>query len=594
MAIADEPWRHRALSDDDDARIHAVLGRAPSALEVSFFGAVRAGRHDHEQARRLLTLLPTQGPNVMRIPGQPDRAVDLGNGMAAVFRPCHTPDDNATAAREIGTLGARPIGAVFGLGIAPKDRLVRPSTISAGDRLILISATTEPGDPASRDLLTDACLTLHEQRVVVAIRSLGIGGLAAATAEIARLGNVGVQLDLRALSSPDIMLGDRHDHVCALVMPGLADELFGILRGSSLDVTAIGTVTETGRVVVTNGETTLCDVPLHTLVDDAPPLPVDAPPTDTPSDPPVLDLRDVSDIPPQELAPTLQALLAARSLPAGPAGATLSLPENEIIAIATAAGGNARYLELDLYQGSRQAVAEAAQKVAGTGGRPLGLSIRLRPAHATATGPVVRGVSEACRALRLPVISARVDHQVSGPMIACVGVVDDAEILMTHHWRVGDDIWLVGSDEAALGGSALLSTVRGMVAGPAPKVRLDDERNLLQVLQVIAVSGYGAAVRHVGAGGLAVTLATMALESELGAHVATVPEHGRLDRTWFGEGGARAVVALGPQHDDQIRLLCDEWELVCHRIGHVSGADHLRLTKEAVIPLASLRKADPA
>ena len=127
MPIAQDQWRQVALSDTEYGHILELLGREPSPVELGMFGAMWSEHCGYKHSRPLLKTLPTDAPWVLQGPGENAGAVDLGNGLAAVFKvESHNhpsavePYEGAATGvggivRDIFTMGARPVAILDGL-----------------------------------------------------------------------------------------------------------------------------------------------------------------------------------------------------------------------------------------------------------------------------------------------------------------------------------------------------------------------------------------------------------------------------------------------------------------------------------------------
>jgi phosphoribosylformylglycinamidine synthase subunit PurL len=120
-----------ALSEDEYRLIVQKLGRAPNAVELGIFGAMWSEHCGYKNSRPLLRLFPTTGPRVAQGPGENAGAVDIGDGMVAVFKiESHNhpsavePYEGAATGvggivRDIFTMGARPIAILDSLRFGP-------------------------------------------------------------------------------------------------------------------------------------------------------------------------------------------------------------------------------------------------------------------------------------------------------------------------------------------------------------------------------------------------------------------------------------------------------------------------------------------
>ena len=112
--------RH-GLNDEEYQRIVKSLGREPSLTELGIFSVMWSEHCSYKSSRVHLRTLPTTGPRVLQGPGENAGAVDIGEGLAAVFKiESHNhpsfiePYQGAATGvggiiRDIFTMGARPI-----------------------------------------------------------------------------------------------------------------------------------------------------------------------------------------------------------------------------------------------------------------------------------------------------------------------------------------------------------------------------------------------------------------------------------------------------------------------------------------------------
>ncbi len=120
-----------ALSEDEYRLIIEKLGRAPNAVELGMFGAMWSEHCGYKNSRPLLRLFPTEGPRIAQGPGENAGAVDIGDGLVAVFKiESHNhpsavePYEGAATGvggivRDIFTMGARPVAILDSLRFGP-------------------------------------------------------------------------------------------------------------------------------------------------------------------------------------------------------------------------------------------------------------------------------------------------------------------------------------------------------------------------------------------------------------------------------------------------------------------------------------------
>src|SRR6266542_2771037 len=124
--------RH-GLKPDEYARIVTSLGREPTLTELGIFSVMWSEHCSYKSSRMHLRKLPTEGPRVLQGPGENAGAVDIGDGLAAVFKiESHNhpsfiePYQGAATGvggiiRDIFTMGARPIALMNSLRFGEMD-----------------------------------------------------------------------------------------------------------------------------------------------------------------------------------------------------------------------------------------------------------------------------------------------------------------------------------------------------------------------------------------------------------------------------------------------------------------------------------------
>jgi phosphoribosylformylglycinamidine synthase subunit PurL len=123
-----------ALNQDEYRAIVRLLGREPNEVELGMFGALWSEHCSYKTSRALLGQLPTEGPHVLQGPGENAGAVDIGDGLAVVFKiESHNhpsaiePYQGAATGvggilRDVFAMGARPIAILDALRFGPLDR----------------------------------------------------------------------------------------------------------------------------------------------------------------------------------------------------------------------------------------------------------------------------------------------------------------------------------------------------------------------------------------------------------------------------------------------------------------------------------------
>jgi phosphoribosylformylglycinamidine synthase len=133
MTVAETPERLHGLTPSEYDLVIAALDRAPNEVELGMFGAMWSEHCAYKHSRALLARLPTDGARVLVGPGENAGALDIGDGLAVVFKvESHNhpsavePYQGAATGvggiiRDIFTMGARPIALLNSLRFGPLE-----------------------------------------------------------------------------------------------------------------------------------------------------------------------------------------------------------------------------------------------------------------------------------------------------------------------------------------------------------------------------------------------------------------------------------------------------------------------------------------
>ncbi len=137
-AITPQLVASHGLKPDEYERILQLIGRVPTFTELGIFSAMWNEHCSYKSSRLHLRNLPTKAPWVIQGPGENAGVIDIGDGMACVFKmESHNhpsfiePYQGAATGvggilRDVFTMGARPIACLnllrFGAPEHPKTR----------------------------------------------------------------------------------------------------------------------------------------------------------------------------------------------------------------------------------------------------------------------------------------------------------------------------------------------------------------------------------------------------------------------------------------------------------------------------------------
>jgi len=472
------------------------------------------------------------------------------------------------------------------------------------------------GDPFTEKLLLEASLELIASGHIVAIQDMGAAGLTSSSAEMAARGGVGVEIDLSkvptrepGMTPYELLLSESQERMLVVAKPDRIKEIQAIAAKWELTATPIGKVTADGMYRCTWQGKVVVEIPGQKLVDDAPVYYPEAQ-----EDPAVAKLRASTPHAARSYTPSnaLLTLLDHPSVaskkwvfeqydstvqagtvipPGGDAGVLRVRHEDFGIAVKTDC--NSRYVRLDPYEGGKATVAEAARNVACTGARPLGITDCLnfgspdRPAVFYQFREACRGIADACRALGTPVTGGNVSFYNESPtgavdptpVVGMIGLLTRADRAVPSHARSpGDTLFVLGETRAELGGSAYWEVCQEFMGGQPPRVDLEAEKGLIELLVTGAERGLFHSAHDCSHGGLGIALAEVAiggpyqahgfgLDLDLTPHAARLTSHELL----FSESHGRAVVTCAPERAGAVQALAGELGVPLLRAGSVGG-----------------------
>jgi len=134
LLVTKEVIQQHGLTEGEFQKIVEILGREPNLTELGMFSVMWSEHCSYKSSRIHLKKLPTTGPRVVQGPGENAGAVDIGDGLVAVFKmESHNhpsfiePYQGAATGvggilRDIFTMGARPIALLDSLRFGLLDR----------------------------------------------------------------------------------------------------------------------------------------------------------------------------------------------------------------------------------------------------------------------------------------------------------------------------------------------------------------------------------------------------------------------------------------------------------------------------------------
>ncbi len=496
------------------------------------------------------------------------------------------------------------------------------STESEPDR-----PTVQVGDPFTEKLLLEASLEVMKAGLVVGIQDMGAAGLTSSSFEMAHRAGTGLEINLDSIptresgmTAYELLLSESQERMLLVTKPESLEALEAIFKKWDLHAEVIGRVVEGNRVLMTKNGEQVVDLPIDLVTDP----PMAERPKLAPS-----DLRqrwfidrngmlsasleskfrmlfedlNFSDVSP--LTEQYDSMVGNRTL-GGTDDDSAVLRVRDIegknVRLAVTTDCNPRVCWLWPREGGRRAVAEAATNLAVRGAEPIGITDCLNfgspenPEVMWQFEECIEGISEACEALKIPVVSGNVSfyNDTDGkpiyptPMIGMVGLFNDNEKLPHSVFYSSQlEIALVGLVEGGLGGSALAAQWFKRDCGQPEETDLPVLERMMKFCQKLRKKRPEYAAHDISDGGLVSASLEMAFRSpikDIGFDI-NIPFGSEVDRFLFGETVPRIIVAYDPGDRTEIESMANHSGVKFTVIGQTSESDLFQVRQGGAIVL---------
>lgn len=412
--------------------------------------------------------------------------------------------------------------------------------------------TVQVGDPFAEKNLLEACLELFKYDYIVGIQDMGAAGLTSSSFEMAGKSGSGMRLELdkvpmreSQMNPYELMLSESQERMLICAKKGCEDKVLEIFQKWEVDVAIIGEVTNSGQMELYWFGKQCAQIPIAPLSENAPMLdrPLQA---TTRENGKAKDLQ--TSLSPQKIFELLLSSVEVSDkkwvysqydstvqtntiVSCGQGDGSVIRIKGTNLALAMSVQCNMRYCYLNPYEGARLSVASAGRKCATRGAVPKAISDCLNfgspnnPQVMWEFAQVCEGIKSACEALNTPVVSGNVSlhNQSDGvdiyptPSIVSVGVISDCNNTITSALQTsGNHIMLLGELTPNFAGSLAQKLIEGKIYGEIPRIDLQKELALWELLHISISRSIIKSAKSVGEGGLAIALAKMALLGDKG------------------------------------------------------------------------------
>ncbi len=466
------------------------------------------------------------------------------------------------------------------------------------------------GDPITQKKMSDAIIKEARGRgLYTSITDDGAGGLSSSVAEMAReSGGCRVNIDTVPLKYPNleawkIWISESQERMTLAVPKAKWKEFFALMKSRDVEATVIGEFTSSGRCVVTEGGKNIMDISLDFLHGGFPKRKLVTEESPKIFSEPIRAKRNLSkDVETMLARPNIASFkfiseqydhevqmgsvlkpLQGRGKVNADVGVFRPVLDSNKGVLATSAL-TPRYSLVDTYAMIAASIDTAIRQAVAAGADPDAIAILDNFCWCDSNNPIrlaeLKHAGEACYDIAVaygtPFISGKDSmfndfkgYDEKGNAIAisvlptvlvsAISVLPDATKAVSLDLKfAGDLVYMLGETNDELGGSEYFSMLarnakhgglggkKEIVGNAVPKVDTEKNKKLYRALHSAIKGGLVATSMSVGKGGLAVTLAKMAIAGGLGADISLKSDL-TADAVLFSESQGRIVVAVDPK-----------------------------------------------
>ncbi len=475
-------------------------------------------------------------------------------------------------------------------------------------------AAIQVGNPLLERLLIDVVAELARRGLVKAIKDVGGGGLATALSELAARFGLGVRAYLDRirlrdeLEPEEILVSESQERMVVVVDPSRLKEVIGVLDEYDVGYDVFAELTDTGKFEAYYKGVKIVDLPISLIVG--------TPHAERTVERPkwIEDLWGLPDLSGVGFADAFETVLSSPNIaskepiystydyevgirtvikPGRASAAVLRILEEDggdgRLGIAIKGDANPRHTFLDPFIGASNSFTNAYRNVIAVGARPIAAVDAINVGNPEKPHvywyfvEIVKGLAYTAKTLGIPIVGGNVsfynEDEATGreikPVVTVVvlGYLDDVSRAIEGGLKGDGYLVVIGETYAELGGSELVWRLLGETRGRPPKPRLEEEVKHANAVLRLAEMGLISACMDVGIGGLAITLAKMALIGGVGlkADLSKTPRVGAEDplTTAFSESNARYIIET---HDvEGVSRVLDEMGIPHAVIGRSGG-----------------------
>ena len=468
-------------------------------------------------------------------------------------------------------------------------------------------------NPIEEEQVKRAIMKLRDEGLGSAITDIGGGGISCGTGEMAERSSLGIHVYLekiplkyQGLSPWEIYVSESQERMLLSIPEKNLERALEIFEGENVKATPIGRFTKDGILKVTYHGQTVAELDLDFVFDP----PKFGGVTDW--QPPKLEEPTFPE--PKNLTNELFGLLSLPNIASkesvirtydhevkgntvlkplqgkygGPNDAAVLKPlATAWKGVVISCGMNTNYGKIDSYWMAASSIDEAIRNNVAVGGRRIALLDNFtwgNPQKPDRLGSLVRAC-KACydfaKGFETPFISGKDSLYNESPMgpvtptllITAIGINPDIRKTVSMELKQpGNILYMVGKTYPELGGSHYYQT-RGILGSSVPKVRIEQAKQIMNLITEAIDKGILRACHDLSEGGLAVASAEMAFSSRHGIEldlnkIPRTKEVTRNDFILFSESNSRFLVEVTKRRRQDFEALMKDVD--CAEVGTVT------------------------
>ncbi|MBD3341545.1 MAG: phosphoribosylformylglycinamidine synthase subunit PurL [Candidatus Lokiarchaeota archaeon] len=465
------------------------------------------------------------------------------------------------------------------------------------------------GDPFTKKIIIEATLEAIKTGHVRGLKDLGGGGLSCALSELTGDGGTGADIDIKKIftrephmNSFEIMLSESQERMAFIVKPEGLEEILNVFQKYEVPHAVIGRTDDSKILKVKEKNDLVVNLPARALSE--------SPTVEREANPPnYLDTLLNQETP--EIIVSIEEIIyeligsenicdkkwiyrqydhevGVRSVVKcgnGDSGVLRIIGTNKFIAASV--GTNSKHCYLDPYHGAKGGLVEVCGNVIANGAKPMAMVNCCNfgnpqiPDSFWYFSQAVRGMSDFCQKLRIPVVGGNVsfynEDEVTGtaikatPVVMIIGLIEGLKNIITLPFKNSEnDVFLIGETKAELGGSEYHSVIYDLDGGVPPKVKEEEIQRTWNFLFDLYEHDIVLANHDVNKGGFIITIAEMCFKNMLGIKInlkESKPIDMRDDEFLFSESVGRFIIESDSKNYNKILSLAQKHNVMAKKIG---------------------------